>query len=239
VFLIPVRVGNKSFTNFYQTPRGLRFVRGGKGKQCFVADEAATTLNVKEINYPSGKAAPLPSHGTPHDFVLAKLGSSGTHYLGLVVKRYESHAKQSEYASEDSARFEKLRAGNFPVVGTKNLVGLPPTSRLVEVKGVKYVAVTDLSKFGDVQLKYSLRRSGKHCPVTILDASGKGRYILDVDFVDSFIGKDKREFLEQRMQELTLRASKEHNMDISDSWELVIDSKNRTARAIILDVFFA
>jgi len=83
-----------------------------------------------------------------------------------------------------------------------------------------YVALTDLSKFGDAQFKYGGLENGAHTACR--------------EKLAEIIGKEKADEIHNQILQETIRAGKE-GIDLHDAWEVIVNTKNKTAKAFILD----
>ncbi len=93
----------------------------------------------------------------------------------------------------------------------KHGLAVPPTTRLIKINGTNYIALTDLSKFGDVQSRY-------------------------LDDVIKLIGVKEGLRIEKFVDEQTKKA-RELGIEIrGDTWEYIIDTKQKRAYAFILDL---
>ena len=146
------------------------------------------------------------SHGTAYNLSVFK----GRQKTGLVVKEYHESflrrfpagSSQSSIAMKEFEVFQKLRGKGYHI---------PPTIRLVEVNNVKYVALTDLTKFGKVLTK---SRS----------------------YMEAFAGKKALEEADKYVEKEIETASLKEGIDINDSWEYVYNEKTGKVRAFILDL---
>lgn len=146
-------------------------------------------------------------HGWAFDLFVFK----GKQAIQLVVKKYKLQnfpkgETQSSIAEKEFGVFQKLRKQGFHV---------PPTIRLIEIKGKKYVAITDLTRFGDVRTKV-LEFAEKYA-----ERSG--------------FAKEAAEKVRQYV-ELETAEAKKSGLDINDAWEFVIDTKGKKITAFILDL---
>lgn len=145
------------------------------------------------------------SHGKVYNLYVFK----GKHKIGLVVKEYHSFflknfpsgSTQSSIAMEEFKIFQNLRKKGYHVL---------PTTRLVEVNGQKYVAVTNLRKPGNI-LTDSRYRIGKLAGEKALEK------------VDKYVEEETKKALEE-------------GIDILDAWEYVYDRKTRKVKAFIQDL---
>ena len=167
-------------------------------RRTFVADRISVSESPKMVNYPQGRMFARGKTAMAYTLEVFK----GKHKAPLVIKKYNNSSMQSEHAESEFYAFKRLRSKGFPV---------PPTARLVESKGVKYVALTDLSRFGDIQTKH----------------------LTDVGDI---LGEKEFLRLNKMTLEMTMRARRDAGIELADSWEYVIDTKKRTVRAFILDL---
>ncbi|GEM_PF-3594359 len=172
------------------------------GKRPFIADKVKKSRRVKEITRLDLYAKKEQTfaagvHGVAFDLIVYR----GKHKTRLVVKRYHE-CDQTKTAEKEFAAFQALKQKGFLV---------PQTVRLVKIRGKKYVALTDLSRFGDIQTKF-------HRLLSLYIGAGKAQTLIDYTR-----GQNQK-------------AKAELGINIEDSWEFVIDSKTRTAKPIILDL---
>ncbi|MDD5148791.1 MAG: hypothetical protein PHH08_04990 [Candidatus ainarchaeum sp.] len=178
------------------------------GKRAFKAD-TMQEIGPKETIGMYGKQLAKGDDGQAYDLLVFR----GKHRIQLVIKKYLGKADQSRIAQREFAAFQKLKAGGYSVL---------PTIRLVEINGTKFVALTDLSKFGDVQLKRAVLPS-----IWARDFS----YIRSIGISEKEIKKMLTQITEENK-----RAEMEFGISLSDSWEIIIDTKNKTIKAFILDL---
>ncbi len=193
------------------------FLRGGK--KDFHPDTVHRVQKIKKVNALFGITGPgllqvtekMPAagrHGRAYNFIVCK----GNKKIRLVVKRYNLKEfcgeTQSSIAEREFKMFQNLRAKGYPV---------PPTIRVVEINGEKHLALTDLRKFGDLQTMNKnnvfvfFKKRGLERSQEIKSA---------LDYVDV----------------MTKRASEEDGIDITESWEYVIDTKKNTLMVFVLDL---
>ena len=170
------------------------------GKKDFVAERIELSREPKYVRSPgaSEKIQARGKQGVAYDIVAYK----GGHKAGLVIKKYNLKSVQTENAEREFRVFQRLRENGFPV---------PPTTRLVEIKGTKYLAITDLAKFGDMLTKDLLK-------------------------VEKVLGETKMLELNRARLDLTQKARNELGIELTDSIEYIIDSKNKTVKMFILDL---
>jgi len=175
-------------------------ISGYTGKKAFWA---------KRIRHISiGKARGNGVHGKAFDFLLQK----GNHSARLVMKKYYRSLDQTHEAQQDFTAMKALK---------KLGLSVPPTVRLVEHSGEKYILMTDLTKFGDLQLKYGDQ---------VLHARG---IIPEIDLELAIGTKKANEIYDQLQRENAIAAK--HGIQIGDGWEIIVNTKTKTARAFIID----
>ncbi len=146
------------------------------------------------------------SFGSIKDVVVRKR----KHSIGLVLKEYSDKKVQSKQAKNDFVLLSFLKKKGYPV---------PPTIRLVEKDGLHFVVMTDLTKFGDKIIKYfSNKRVFPHT------------YVLSS--IEKLVGLKRTVELKKNIELLIEKARKEHNVDVSDAFEIVVDSRKK-----VLDFF--
>lgn len=173
-------------------------------------------------HFTSGEPADSPAirratgaHGKAYDLTIYR----GPHKVKLVIKKYYSVVYNRFFRHKAAKRFQSMIAEKeFGIMQRLKRKGyhVPPTARLVEVNGEKFLALTDLRKFGNVQTKNVTK-------VMMLVETGK-------------IGKESFKEAQKTIAEETERAKQDENIDLQDSWEFVIDTKKKTVRAFILDL---
>ena len=167
------------------------------GKRTFKADRIELSEKPKFVQTPSGKELASGAHGMAFELAVYK----GEHKTGLVIKKY--HVPQGpNIARREFNAFVQLKAKGYPV---------PPTIRLVKIGGREYVALTNLSKFGDVQTK-------------------------NLAQVKEALGARTTEEIQQYLKAQAAKAAAEEKIDLSDSWEFIINTRKKTVRAFILDL---
>ncbi|MFA4855593.1 MAG: hypothetical protein WC634_03350 [archaeon] len=172
-----------------------KIYRGGAGKNVLVARKVKKRQKMTiDINDESGYARGL--HGQAFDLRILK----GKHEARLVIKKYHL-GNQTRKAEREFELFQQLKRLGLAV---------PPTIRLVEINGKKYVALTDLSKFGQIQTK-------------------------DEEDVYLLLGKERGNEMKSYTKSQNERAA-EAGIVLRDCWEYVIDPQQKTARAFILDL---
>jgi hypothetical protein len=144
------------------------------------------------------------NQGAVFDFEVYK----GSHKANLVIKRYKTGLPQTKMAKLDFEILKKLNEAGYPIV---------PTFRLVKIGSEKYVAMTDLTKYG----KYL------------------GKFIRSIKSLRNDFGEKKIEDLEKDLRQMTKEIKERFDLDVWDSWEIVYDPKKNNLRAFILDVGMA
>ncbi|MFA6064796.1 MAG: hypothetical protein WCW44_02910 [archaeon] len=166
-------------------------------------------LFVKRINHAiKGKVRAMGVHAKAFDFELVK----GKHKVNLVVKKYRFAIPQNRTAKEDYTILKTLRINGYST---------PPTIRLIERNGKTYVALTDLTKYGDVQIKYPRKFS--------ISDHFVGEKLV------ALVGKKEAEKVVEKIKQETSSAWKTLGIHLEDSWEIIINTKTKTARAFIID----
>jgi hypothetical protein len=181
---------------------GIKNTFFGVGRK-FTADRLVRYPKMKKVfKAKYGISAAEGAHGSAYDLVTIK----GKHKVKLVVKKYHEgfRFKQSKMAIKEFAIFNRLRKKGYPI---------PPTTRLVWVDDKAYVAITDLKKFGDVQIAKPIYEELVH-----------------------FVGEEKAHKAVDEMDRLTEKAIHEENINLHDAWEAVIDTKKSIVRLFILDI---
>lgn len=196
-------------------PKPNRVLKGGK--KPFTADKIERQTRIKIVSTLEFRRDPATgehlakrtreaafgSHGWAYNLTVYK----GKHKQALVVKQYRNATPecQTRKATDEFKIFQRLKRKGYHV---------PPTIRLVEIEGRKYLALTDLTKFGKVLTKWENR-------------------------MESYAGRKAMEEAEAYVTEENARALKEERLKLGDSWEYVLDSKTKKVRAFILDLGIA
>lgn len=146
-------------------------------------------------------------HGRVFDLIVFK----GRHARNLVVKKYDRWAfpkgeTQTSLAIKEFRAFQRLKKKSFHV---------PPTVRMVEIKGEKYIALTDLTIFGDIRSKEF------HWAKKIAENFG----------IEEKAIEKVRQYVEKETAE-----AKKLGLGLDDAWEFLIDTKRRRVNAFILDL---
>jgi predicted HAD superfamily phosphohydrolase len=150
------------------------------------------------------------SSGYIKEIVVVKAG----HKARLVIKKYIESEVQTKNAVKDFTMLSFLKKKGYPV---------PPTIRLIERKGKKFVVMTDLTKYGDQIAKYIPKNRG-----TI--------HTWFFENLVASIGKKNALEIRKQIEFLTNKAREEQNINISDAFEIVVDSKKRKAIIFLVDV---
>lgn len=180
--------------------------RLGRGKTIFEADRIKKSAQAKTINTSWGKEIARGSQGAAFDLEVFK----GTHKTNLVIKKYHIFFGQSKFAQKEFKIFQKLKAAGYHV---------PPTIRLVRINDKKYLALTDLSKLGDLQIAVKSRHN-----LDLLKGTLPGIEEKEITKALDLIKKENE------------RARKEFGIKLHDSWELIVNNKNKTVKPFILDL---
>ncbi|MDD5163243.1 MAG: hypothetical protein PHD95_03485 [Candidatus ainarchaeum sp.] len=174
------------------------------GKKTFVADRVKKAVTIKRVARLEGWPEVCAGrHGTVYDLLVYK----GKHKVNLVIKKYRNPIRQNAIAKREFGIFQRLRANGFSV---------PPTIRLVQIYGKKYVALTDLSKLGDLQFKHGFNNNRHHLRALGIPEEEISRTIEHIASEN------------QRARELGIK--------LEDSWELIVDTKNKNIKPFILDL---
>ncbi len=185
------------------------FRKFGKRKP-FVSDVVFINPEVKRISsFGNKKYYAIGGNGYVQDITVKK----GKHKAPLVLKVYENVNSQTMQASLDFKVLGVLKRKGYPV---------PPTFRLVERKGQKFVAMTDLTVFGDMIVKYLPKNNVMHS--------------WFMENLKISIGEKKANLVINNIQKLIEKAKFETGLDISDAFEIVVDTKKKSARAFVVDV---
>ncbi|MBN2067625.1 MAG: hypothetical protein JW744_04110 [Candidatus Diapherotrites archaeon] len=149
-------------------------------------------------------------HGEAYDLYVFR----GKDVKKLVVKKYRLGSfpigkTQSSIAGKEYDVFQILKKKGFHV---------PPEIRMVEIKGEKYVALTDLAKFG------SVRAGAFAWAKTIAEKFGIKKQAIE----------EVREYVERETGE-----AKKLGFDLNDAWEFLIDTKGKKIYAFIIDLGLA
>ena len=140
-------------------------------------------------------------HGAAYDILVFK----DNHSRNLVIKKLHKRFNQTATARKEFKLFHRLKEKGYPV---------PPTVRLVNIRGKEYVALTDLTKFGDLLLKSP-----------------------SINDLERFLGAKKSKVLMDKMTALSEKAITQGlAKSLFDSWEVVVDTKKKTAHTFILDL---
>ncbi len=190
------------------------------GKRDFAASALAVDRNVKRVKSMSTTAVPdgrkiLKRYTTPargrHGKAFDLIVFEGPRVRRLVVKKYNLRQfskgeTQSTIAEKEFKTFQKLKKNGFHV---------PSTIRIAEINGEKHVALTDLTKIGDLRAKsFSLAKR-------IAEKFGiEGNAIEEV-----------KQYVEKETN-----GAKELGLDLNDAWEFLIDTKEKKITAFILDL---
>lgn len=181
-------------------------LRGRKGE--FVPSALAMSKEIKKFKYlfshkfPATEMKAFGWHAENFDLIVFK-GSQNTR---LVAKKYKLQnfpegETQSAIAEKEFEAFQALKKAGYHT---------PPTIRLVEMKGEKYLALSDLTKFGDMQTD-------------------------DFEVVKKFTNRELKD-IKKYVKKENQKAEKELGLYLKDSWEYVINSKTKTVWAFIIDV---
>jgi len=139
------------------------------------------------------------AHGKIFDLVAYK-DTTGKHAVNLVIKRFHS-GNQSKQAKAEYKVFMELKKMGLPV---------PPTLRLVRIKGKYYIAMTDLYKFGDTFVKV-------------------------ISDLPKEVSETKKAELLKKVDSFT-EDTRKKGIRLWDSWEYVYNSKTGELSAFIIDL---
>ena len=149
-------------------------------------------------------------HGCVFDLVA--LGPKGRR-INLCVKRYlpeflkYSGLTQTVIAEKEFEFFQKLKKEKLPV---------PPIVWLVDLNGKKHLALSDLSKLGDMQVKY------------------EGRRALEIE-LEGIISRGQVEEVAKVIENYNEKA-RALGLEVKDGWEIIIDVEKKTLKPFILDI---